>query len=217
MAKKFYAVRRGHKVGLYTSWESCREQINGYSGAEYKGFNTEEEAFNYLSSKKKSEVFNLNESNCVNLYTSSIYRDGNISVGIVVESAKRSHSFYGVIQAYDYRSLGSIAGELISVLVGVQLARDLGYTRINIYYHNDGVANWFNRSWRANGELQRLYCLLLDSFNSDSNLSYTFAKADKPGGVVERLALRAERYNQYIDINSVLRGILTVSDVPVFG
>ena len=46
MAKKFYAVRKGKTPGIYTSWDLCRAQVHGFSGAEYKSFPTREAAGN---------------------------------------------------------------------------------------------------------------------------------------------------------------------------
>ena len=48
MAKKFYAVKRGRKTGLYTVWAECAVQVKGFQGAVYKGFMTEEEARAWL-------------------------------------------------------------------------------------------------------------------------------------------------------------------------
>ena len=42
--KKYYAVKRGKTPGIYLTWEDCRSQISGFSGAVYKGFETLEEA-----------------------------------------------------------------------------------------------------------------------------------------------------------------------------
>ncbi len=47
-AKKFYAVRKGHKVGIFESWEECKAAVEGFSGTEYKGFPNREEAEGYL-------------------------------------------------------------------------------------------------------------------------------------------------------------------------
>ena len=45
MAKqKFYVVWKGVNPGVYASWTECRLQIQGYKGAIYKSFDTEEEA-----------------------------------------------------------------------------------------------------------------------------------------------------------------------------
>jgi ribonuclease HI len=43
-SKKYYAVFKGRKTGLFTSWADCDEQISGFSGALYKSFKTRGEA-----------------------------------------------------------------------------------------------------------------------------------------------------------------------------
>lgn len=47
-AKKVYAVRRGKVTGILESWDACKEAVDGYPGAEYKGFKTLEEARAYM-------------------------------------------------------------------------------------------------------------------------------------------------------------------------
>lgn len=48
--KKFYVVWKGRKTGVFTSWNVCKRQIDGYEGAEYKSFSSLEEA--EIASKK---------------------------------------------------------------------------------------------------------------------------------------------------------------------
>lgn len=56
MAKqKFYVVWKGRQIGIFDSWEKCKDQVFGFADAEYKSFNTRhfaEEAF-----KKNSKNF----------------------------------------------------------------------------------------------------------------------------------------------------------------
>jgi ribonuclease HI len=40
----FYVVWVGHVPGIYKDWLECKEQINGYPKAKYKGFKSKEEA-----------------------------------------------------------------------------------------------------------------------------------------------------------------------------
>ncbi len=41
MAKnKFYVVWAGRTPGIYSSWEECKHEVEGYEGAKYKGFPT---------------------------------------------------------------------------------------------------------------------------------------------------------------------------------
>jgi ribonuclease HI len=51
MAKnKFFVVWEGKEPGIYRSWEECKRQIHGYGGAIYKGFATEAEAREAITS-----------------------------------------------------------------------------------------------------------------------------------------------------------------------
>lgn len=41
---KYYVVWNGRKTGIFTTWEGCSAQVNGYPGAEYKSFPSREAA-----------------------------------------------------------------------------------------------------------------------------------------------------------------------------
>lgn len=41
---KFYVVWKGHQVGIFESWEACKKQIDGFTGAQYKSYSTREQA-----------------------------------------------------------------------------------------------------------------------------------------------------------------------------
>ena len=66
MAKKYYAVKRGRKTGIFTVWVECAAQVQGFQGAVYKGFITEAEARDWLdgaadSAAKKSSALTVEE------------------------------------------------------------------------------------------------------------------------------------------------------------
>lgn len=56
--KKFYAVKKGRKTGVFSSWDECKASVDNYPGAIFKGFVTLAEAKSYLknSDVKASEV-----------------------------------------------------------------------------------------------------------------------------------------------------------------
>ncbi|MDE7117855.1 MAG: viroplasmin family protein, partial [Bacteroidaceae bacterium] len=62
MAKqKFYVVWNGAEDGVYTTWDACRQAVEGFSGAKFQSFKTEaeaEEAFEmgYEEYQKSMEV-----------------------------------------------------------------------------------------------------------------------------------------------------------------
>lgn len=46
--KKFYAVKKGVKPGIYTTWGECQENVNGFPGAVFRGFATKREAEDFI-------------------------------------------------------------------------------------------------------------------------------------------------------------------------
>jgi hypothetical protein len=45
---KYYAVRRGYKLGIFYSWSDCECLVKGFSGAEFKSFKSYQDALSYL-------------------------------------------------------------------------------------------------------------------------------------------------------------------------
>lgn len=75
---KFYVVWKGQKTGIFNSWEACKKNIQGISGAKYKSFldkKTAETAFgenyeNYIGKKiKTTTIQNVNQYEKPNLYS----------------------------------------------------------------------------------------------------------------------------------------------------
>ena len=42
--QKFYVVWKGRQTGIFGSWAECEAQVKGYTGAEYKAFDSRPEA-----------------------------------------------------------------------------------------------------------------------------------------------------------------------------
>ncbi len=52
MAKKFYVVWKGRKLGVHKSWDECKKAIDGFKGAQYKSFKTWDEALDQYQNHK---------------------------------------------------------------------------------------------------------------------------------------------------------------------
>lgn len=52
----FYAVAKGFRPGIFKTWDECKQSVQGYSGAKYKKFKTEEEAQQFIYSVNTSET-----------------------------------------------------------------------------------------------------------------------------------------------------------------
>ncbi|TWO33816.1 ribonuclease H [Seonamhaeicola sediminis] len=54
--KKYYTVWKGHKTGVFESWDDCKAQIKDFKGAIYKSFTSFEAAKKALKSNYKDHV-----------------------------------------------------------------------------------------------------------------------------------------------------------------
>ena len=72
MAKnKFYVVWNGRTSGIFDSWDACKAQVEGFEGAQYKGFPTQEAAkiaasqnyWQVVKANKSSDVLAMLDSN----------------------------------------------------------------------------------------------------------------------------------------------------------
>jgi len=63
---KYYVVWDGHQAGIYDSWDACKKQVDGYTAAKYKAFESLDEAtkafgsnaWSYLGKTIKTSVNN---------------------------------------------------------------------------------------------------------------------------------------------------------------
>ena len=49
---KFFSVARGRRIGIFSSWEECKAEVDGYKGAKFKAFSTMGEAQNFYYSNQ---------------------------------------------------------------------------------------------------------------------------------------------------------------------
>ncbi|SHI73288.1 viroplasmin family protein [Algibacter luteus] len=54
--KKYYTVWKGHKTGVFETWDDCKAQISNFEGAQYKSFLTFEAAKKALKGNYKDYI-----------------------------------------------------------------------------------------------------------------------------------------------------------------
>lgn len=223
---KVYAVRNGRKTGVFQTWDECQEQIKGFSGAEYKSFKNIEDAFSYLGGtdtsvdKKPIELPKVTDKYTLNIYTDGSFKENQVSLGVYIESLDKDFKFYGLLRGTDYKGSANISGEVFAVLTGVQLAIDMGFTKLNILHDYEGISKWLSGEWTAKSELACMYLDLLNNLTSNNSLEISFTSVKGHSGVkgnliADKLATRARNLKKYIDTDKILGGNLTVTDVPL--
>lgn len=166
MAKKYYAVAKGKTSGIYFTWEDCKIQIEHFSGAVYKGFQTMKEAEEFIQmtlsgqermavSKTSEEIFGEREvstdSHLV-AYVDGSYEDGQkrYAYGCVIVLPDGNVTLNGSDDAEDMVGMRNVAGEITGSCEAVKWAVEHKYSSITIYYDYEGIEKWANNIWKAN-------------------------------------------------------------------
>lgn len=70
---KYYAVKKGRRIGIFLDWNTCKDQVIGFSGAIYKSFSSIEEAQDFLFENTNSEFSFKNKSNLYSISEKEYY------------------------------------------------------------------------------------------------------------------------------------------------
>ena len=152
--KKIYAVRKGKTTGLFNTWDECRKNVDGFSGAEYKSFSTIGEARVYLGEKTDEA-----DDGAAKAYVDGSYdvATGNYSCGAVIINdgieTKLSRGFTDEAGS----ALRNVAGEIMGARMAIDYCLEHGIEKITIYHDYMGVGKWGDGSWKANLDMTREY------------------------------------------------------------
>lgn len=167
---KYYAVKKGHKPGIYTSWDECKKQVEKFSGAVYKSFTSLEDAKNFIK---------LEEEKIVD-YGLIAYVDGSYNIKtkeygygcILIEGQKVIKELSGKGDKETLVSMRNVAGEILGSLAAMKFALENGYPGVCIYYDYEGIEKWANGLWRANKIGTQNYQKLVNEYRKKINISF---------------------------------------------
>lgn len=197
MAGKFYAVRKGRKVGVFTTWAECSSYITGFSGAEYKSFKTEQEAKDYVNGGKKVEpLLNLREEERAYAYVDGSYNihTKEYSYGAVLVYMGQESEYSEKGEDASLADMRNVAGEILGAQKMMAACVKLGVRELDLYYDYEGIEKWCTGVWQAKKPGTMAY---RDYYNSiKDKLRVNFHKVAAHTGVelnerVDQLAKRA--------------------------
>ncbi|MDE6016497.1 MAG: ribonuclease H family protein, partial [Acetatifactor sp.] len=160
-AKKFYAVRTGKVTGVFKSWDECKASVEGFPGAEYKGFATLEEANAYLGRPCAEEESSRDViPGRLLAYVDGSYDDSlkKYAFGCVFlpegEEIRLAYGNGDNPQSLQHRN---VTGEMLGAMYAVRTAMANGFREVEICYDYEGIEKWVTGSWRSRTELTRKY------------------------------------------------------------
>ncbi|KIL13761.1 ribonuclease H1 domain-containing protein [Bacillus safensis] len=189
---KFYAVRNGRNIGVYKTWNECKQQVDGFPNATYKSFATYAEANEFVfGSKKKSYI----------KAELTAYIDGSF------DSRKNYYSYASVI-FFDNKKIElaaadnnpdiieqrNVAGEIKAMLSVMDFAINNNVKSIEVFYDYAGIEKWANKEWKAKNEFTQEYVRVIDKNKDILEIKFTKVKShsgDTYNDQVDELAKEA--------------------------
>ena len=159
--KKYYAVREGRVPGIYNTWDECKTNVTGFSGAVYKSFTTLEEAKAFMGQGQPKQT---QESEAV------AYVDGSYNI------ATKEYSYgmlmyvngdtYEAAESFDdpeMSQMRNVAGEIEGSMHAMKYCLENGIKSLDIYYDYAGIEKWALGEWKTNKEGTKAYKNYYDS------------------------------------------------------
>ena len=233
--KKYYAVQVGRHPGIYSTWDECKAQTEGVSGAIYKSFSSLEEAERYMCGVNDD---NSDAENIATLskddFNSQVERavaalDENEIIAFVDGSydvAQEKSAFGAIIFSHggnrdilykaftkqlgeEFISLRNVAAELEAVKESVNWAVQYKKSKISIYYDYEGIEKWADGQWKANKAITKGYAHFIQE--KRALLQVEFIKVPAHSGI---------EFNEEVDTiakNALLaKGYKTYNDGSVY-
>ena len=158
--KKYYAVKAGRETGIFTTWDACKAQVQGYSGAVYKSFATLAEAQAYLLGTGTSRVADTDDMtrDLTQLAEDEMiaYVDGSFlleerryAFGAVIFYNGKEYRFNGSDNDIELADMRNVAGEIMGAEHAFTFALEKGAKVLAIYHDYEGIAKWCTGEWQA--------------------------------------------------------------------
>lgn len=158
---KYYAVRKGFKTGIFTTWDECQSYVHGFSNAEFKSFSSESEAREYLNNDVTSYHEESPKKGSTATLKNIAYVDGSFDeysktygFGGFIIYEENSKKCVRVVQGAgnnpDMSKMRNVAGEISGAMRIVEEAIYLGLEEITLYYDYAGIENWVTGVWSCN-------------------------------------------------------------------
>ena len=201
---KVYAVKKGRTTGIFTSWDDCRAQVDGFAGAEYKSFADPADALAYLGISGTSGTDAAGEERFpegVRAYVDGSYdaASGRFSCGVVMirTDADGNNKIRELNAAFDDAEAAkqrNVAGEIMGAKTAIDFCLRNGIEAVSIFHDYEGIGKWADGLWKANNTLTQSYRQYVARARERMEISFVKVTAhagNKYNELADRLAKKA--------------------------
>ncbi|KAI2811334.1 Ribonuclease H1 [Blomia tropicalis] len=218
---KYYAVAVGRRTGIFQSWLSVKQQIDGIANAKYRRFYIEKDALKYIEENRKEKIILAQNHNALMDTTKAeiCFTDGGCwmngtpeaSAGIGVHWP--NHPEKDISLPLEGKQT-NIRAEIWAAIVAIRQAHQLGIKNLIIYTDSyfviktsvQWLPKWKQNGWRSltGGELKnRDDLMMLDqtlSLMKKIQWRHVVAHSGVVGNeIADRLANKAIKKHTFLD------------------
>ena len=194
MAGKYYAVKEGRNIGVFGTWEECKAQVDGYSGAVYKSFKTMDEAKAFIGIKVEEAVKSDGDEAIAYVDGSFNVATNEFSYGAVIFYDNKEIHLKEKFDNEEIATMRNVAGEIYGSMAAMQYAMDKGIKKIKIYHDYEGIAKWCQGLWKTNKSGTIAYKSFYDEAKNKVKIEFVKVKGhsgDKYNDLADKLAKEA--------------------------
>lgn len=158
----FYAVKKGHKIGVFDNWPDAKAATVGFSGPEFKKFKTKEEAEAFLDNRDVwvEQVANDNKEGYLVAFTDGSFDKelNRYSYGVVFilpDGTEQNICGYGSNK--EYIESNNVIGEIFGVINAFDWAISNGFEKIKIYHDYEGLSKWLTGEWKTKAKASQMF------------------------------------------------------------
>ncbi len=154
--KKFYVVWNGRKKGIYTSWNVCKKQIDGFESAQYKSFTDLKEAEiafskkyeDYKGKNTKKPTLSSSEKETYgrpNLESISVDAACSGNPGKMEYRGVLTHNKQEIFLKGPFKKGTNNIGEFLALVHGIALLKSKNKEDIPIYSDSRIAMSWIKQ------------------------------------------------------------------------
>lgn len=202
--EKYYAVKNGGIKGVFFSWDTCENLVNGYENAKYKSFKNVREAICFckgvdLPPESQNIQYvtyspQLKQEACGTLQTNETvtkkgksafaYVDGSFNAskrvygyGVILNVNGKNYTFSGSGHDSDMVNMRNVGGEIEGAMRAIKEAIALGVSQLEICYDYLGIEKWATGEWNRNRKGTKRYYRFVQEASKRIKIKFKKVKA----------------------------------------
>lgn len=193
---KFYAVRNGRQIGIFTDWNECKRLVTGYKGAEFKSFTNRDDAVAYMNGAERDEREIEQSPDTAVAYVDGSYNAKTkiFACGVVILHNGEEKQFNESFDDPELASMRNVAGEINGSMAAMSYCAEHGIKNLHIFYDYAGIEYWCTGAWKTNKSGTIDYRRFYDEIKNTVNITFHKVKGhsgDKYNDMADALAKAA--------------------------